>query len=211
MPAPVAAFMGALRGGGGYRAGGTSTRCPRPLIPLTTSSCLSYDHGFCRKVPSCRPKRPSSTSMPNERGDRLRRRDTPPRALRRARCHTNGRVNRLEHRLQRPALSRPPTTRPRAATHIIGDACMPSANCFCPLWTPTRRVPPTTCSAGHGGQYLVSISAASRRRTSQRRPARVATDEDRIEFRYATRARGQEASTGHPPISRIVHAHGRLP
>ena len=78
---------------------------------------------------------------------------------------------------------------------------------------PTRRVSAMTCSFIAWAISSWSASPASRPPTSWSPPCdlRDATDEDRIEFRHATRARQAAFNPEIPEYPGRGHAHGRVP
>ena len=88
----------------------------------------------------------------------------------------------------------------RAATLVVGVSCMPTDTCFCHLWgADEARFGYDLFLQDIGGKYLVSISSVEAANILEAACSpRVATDEDRIEFRHATRRR-QEAFNGDIP------------
>lgn len=94
----------------------------------------------------------------------------------------------------------------RNATLIVGVSCMPQSTCFCHLWgADEARFGYDLFLQDIGGKYLVSISsveAASILEASC--DARVATDEDRIDFRHATRRRQAAFNPAIPDIQDVA-------
>ena len=88
----------------------------------------------------------------------------------------------------------------RAATLVVGVSCVPTDTCFCHLWgADEARFGYDLFLQDIGGKYLVSISSVEAANILEAACSpRVATDEDRIEFRHATRRR-QEAFNGDIP------------
>ena len=92
-----------------------------------------------------------------------------------------------------------------AATLIVGVACMPSANCFCNLMDAEEaRAAYDLFLTNIGGRYLVSIgSVVAANILEAACDVREATDEDRIAFRAATRARQEAFNRDIPDIQEI--------
>ena len=88
----------------------------------------------------------------------------------------------------------------RKATLIVGVSCTPDATCFCNLWgADEARFGYDLFLQDLGDKYLVSISSVEAANILEAAcNPRVATDEDRIEFRHATRRR-QDAFNGEIP------------
>ena len=88
----------------------------------------------------------------------------------------------------------------RKATLIVGVSCTPDDTCFCNLWgADEARFGYDLFLQDLGGKYLVSISSVEAANILEAAcNPRVATDEDRIEFRHATRRR-QDAFNGEIP------------
>ena len=82
----------------------------------------------------------------------------------------------------------------RAATLVVGVSCMPTDTCFCHLWgADEARFGYDLFLQDIGGKYLVSISSVEAANILEAACSpRVATDEDRIEFRHATRRRQED-------------------
>lgn len=114
-------------------------------------------------------------------------------------CDINA-LNRLDLVFKDGRYPDPYYTARRNATLIIGVSCMPSDRCFCHLWdSDEARFGYDLFLQDLGDKYLVSMSSveAASILESACNP-RVATDEDRIEFRHATRRR-QDAFNGDIP------------
>ena len=108
-------------------------------------------------------------------------------------CDINA-VNRLDLVFKDGRYPDPYYVARRNATLIVGISCMPSETCFCHLWgSDEARFGYDLFLQDIGGKYLVSISSVEAANILEAAcNPRVATDEDRIEFRHATRRR-QEA------------------
>ncbi len=94
----------------------------------------------------------------------------------------------------------------RNATLIVGISCTPNENCFCHLWdSDEARFGYDLFLQDIGDKYLVSISSveAASVLESACNP-RVATDEDRIEFRHATRRRQDAFNSSIPDIQDVA-------
>ena len=79
----------------------------------------------------------------------------------------------------------------RAATLIVGVSCSPDSDCFCNLWDADEaRFGYDLFLHRLGDKFLVSISSVEAANILESAvDLRDATNEDRIEFRHATRAR----------------------
>lgn len=94
----------------------------------------------------------------------------------------------------------------RAATLIVGISCMPTETCFCHLWSSDEaRFGYDLFLQDIGGKYLVSISSveAANILESACNP-REATDEERVEFRHATRKRQAAFNPAIPKIQEVA-------
>ena len=125
-------------------------------------------------------------------------------------CDFNA-INRLDLVFRDGRYPDPYYTARRNATLVVGIGCTPSDTCFCHLWDADEaRFGYDLFLHDLGDKYLVSISSVEAANILEAAcDPRVATDEDRIEFRHATRRR-QAAFNPPSPTSRTWHAHGRV-
>lgn len=114
-------------------------------------------------------------------------------------CDINA-INRLDLVFKDGRYPDPYYTARRNATLIVGLSCTPTETCFCHLWgADEARFGYDLFLQDLGDKYLVSISSVEAANILEAAcNPRVATDEDRIEFRHATRRR-QEAFNGDIP------------
>ena len=119
-------------------------------------------------------------------------------------CDINGLAN-LSSVFNDPRYPDPYYAAHAAATLIVGVACMPSANCFCNLMDAEEaRAAYDLFLTNIGGRYLVSIgSVVAANILEAACDVREATDEDRIAFRAATRARQEAFNRDIPDIQEI--------
>ena len=119
-------------------------------------------------------------------------------------CDINGLAN-LSSVFNDPRYPDPYYAAHEAATLIVGVACMPSANCFCNLMDAEEaRAAYDLFLTNIGGRYLVSIgSVVAANILEAACDVREATDEDRIAFRAATRARQEAFNRDIPDIQEI--------
>ncbi|MEG1253305.1 MAG: 4Fe-4S dicluster domain-containing protein [Raoultibacter sp.] len=94
----------------------------------------------------------------------------------------------------------------RKATLIVGISCMPGENCFCNLWgSDEARFGYDLFLQDIGGRYLVSMSSVEAANILEAAcTVREATDEDRIQFRHATRRRQESFNTAIPDIQEVA-------
>lgn len=94
----------------------------------------------------------------------------------------------------------------RKATLIVGLSCSPSKTCFCHLMTSDEaRFGYDLFLQDIGGRYLVSISSVEAANILEAAcNVREATDQDRIEFRHATRRRQGAFNEEIPNIQEIA-------
>ena len=94
----------------------------------------------------------------------------------------------------------------RAATLIVGISCTPDENCFCHLLgSDEARFGYDLFLQDIGGKYLVSISSVEAANILEAAcEVREATDEDRIEFRHATRRRQRAFNPDIPNIQEVA-------
>lgn len=94
----------------------------------------------------------------------------------------------------------------RNATLIVGISCMPQDTCFCHLWgSDEARFGYDLFLQDIGGKYLVSISSVEAANILESScDARVATDEDRLAFRHATRRRQEAFNADIPDIQDVA-------
>ncbi|MEG0071705.1 MAG: 4Fe-4S dicluster domain-containing protein [Raoultibacter sp.] len=94
----------------------------------------------------------------------------------------------------------------RKATLIVGISCMPGENCFCHLWgSDEARFGYDLFLQDIGGRYLVSMSSVEAANILEAAcEVREATDEDRIQFRHATRRRQESFNADIPDIQEVA-------
>lgn len=95
----------------------------------------------------------------------------------------------------------------RDATLVVGVSCMPTASCFCHLWSSdeARFGYDLFLQDIGNGTYLVSISSVEAANILEAScNPRVATDEDRIQFRHATRRRQESFNDEIPDIQDVA-------
>ncbi len=114
-------------------------------------------------------------------------------------CDINA-LNRLDLVFKEGRYPDPYYVARRNATLIVGLSCTPRDTCFCQLWgSDEARFGYDLFLQDIGDKYLVSISSVEAANILEAAcNPRVATDEDRIEFRHAARRR-QEAFNGDIP------------
>ena len=119
-------------------------------------------------------------------------------------CDINA-INRLDLVFKEGRLPDPYYVARRNATLIVGLSCMPQPTCFCNLWgSDEARFGYDLFLQDIGDKYLVSISSveAANILESACNP-RVATDEERIAFRHATRRRQEAFDESIPDIQEV--------
>lgn len=94
----------------------------------------------------------------------------------------------------------------RDATLIVGISCMPSETCFCHLWDADEaRFGYDLFLQDLGEKYLVGIASVEAANILEAScNPRVATDEDRIEFRHITRKRQRAFNPNIPDIQDVA-------
>ena len=94
----------------------------------------------------------------------------------------------------------------RAATLIVGVSCNPDSDCFCNLWDADEaRFGYDLFLHRLGDKFLVSISSVEAANILESAvDLRDATNEDRIEFRHATRARQAAFNPEIPEIQDVA-------
>ena len=94
----------------------------------------------------------------------------------------------------------------RASTMIVGISCFPTETCFCNLWgTDEVQFGYDLFLQRIGDRYLVSISSVEAANILEAAcNPREATDEDRIQFRHATRARQKAFNPDIPKIQDVA-------
>ena len=99
----------------------------------------------------------------------------------------------------------------RAATLIVGVSCSPDSDCFCNLWDADEaRFGYDLFLHRLGDKYLVSISSVEAANILESAvDLRDATNEDRIEFRHATRARQAAFNPDIPEIQDVLDPDGQ--
>ncbi|MDR0515264.1 MAG: 4Fe-4S dicluster domain-containing protein [Coriobacteriaceae bacterium] len=120
-------------------------------------------------------------------------------------CDINA-INRLDLVFKDGPYPDPYYTARRKATLIVGISCTPSKNCFCHLWdSDEARFGYDLFLQDIGGRYLVSISSVEAANILEAScDPRVATDEDRISFRHATRRRQEAFNPDIPHIQEVA-------
>lgn len=119
-------------------------------------------------------------------------------------CDINA-INRLDTAMLKGPYKDPYYAALREKTLVIGLSCMPQENCFCHIvGADEARVGYDLFLQDIGEKYLVSISSveAANILESACNP-RVATDEERIAFREATRRRQEAFNKEIPDIQEI--------
>ena len=99
----------------------------------------------------------------------------------------------------------------RAATLIVGVSCSPDSDCFCNLWDADEaRFGYDLFLHRLGDKFLVSISSVEAANILESAvDLRDATNEDRIEFRHATRARQAAFNPEIPEIQDVLDPDGQ--
>lgn len=120
-------------------------------------------------------------------------------------CDINA-INRLDLVFRDGRYPDPYYVARRAATLIVGVSCTPTDTCFCHLWgSDEARFGYDLFLQDIGGRYLVSISSVEAANILEAAcNPRVATDEDRIDFRHATRRRQAAFSSSIPDIQDVA-------
>ena len=132
--------------------------------------------------------------------------ETTPRVIFGAHACDINAVNRLDLVFKDGRYPDPYYVARRNATLIVGISCMPSETCFCHLWgSDEARFGYDLFLQDIGGKYLVSISSVEAANILEAAcNPRVATDEDRIEFRHATRRRQEAFNDAIPDIQDVA-------
>lgn len=120
-------------------------------------------------------------------------------------CDINA-INRLDTALMEGPYADPYYTALRKATLIVGVSCMPSKDCFCHIvGADEARVGYDLFLQDIGGKFLVSISSVEAANILESAcDPRIATDEERIAFREATRRRQEAFNKDIPDIQEIA-------
>ena len=120
-------------------------------------------------------------------------------------CDINA-VNRLDLVFKDGRYPDPYYVARRNATLIVGISCMPSETCFCHLWgSDEARFGYDLFLHRLGDKFLVSISSVEAANILESAvDLRDATNEDRIEFRHATRARQAAFNPDIPEIQDVA-------
>ena len=120
-------------------------------------------------------------------------------------CDINA-VNRLDLVFKDGRYPDPYYVARRNATLIVGISCMPSETCFCHLWgSDEARFGYDLFLHRLGDKFLVSISSVEAANILESAvDLRDATNEDRIEFRHATRARQAAFNPEIPEIQDVA-------
>ncbi|RNL40313.1 4Fe-4S dicluster domain-containing protein [Paraeggerthella hongkongensis] len=120
-------------------------------------------------------------------------------------CDINA-INRLDLVFKDGRYPDPYYVARRNATLIVGISCMPTATCFCHLWDADEaRFGYDLFLQDLGDKYLVSISSVEAANILEAAcNPRVATDEDRFEFRQATRRRQESFNGSIPDITDVA-------
>lgn len=120
-------------------------------------------------------------------------------------CDINA-LNRLDLVYKDAPYPDPYYIKRRENTLIIGMSCMPGPNCFCNLFgTDEARMGADMFMQKIGDKYIISLSSVEASSTLERycNPQR-ATDEDRKEFRRATREREAAFNKDIPHVQEIA-------
>ncbi|WP_290996790.1 4Fe-4S dicluster domain-containing protein [Gordonibacter sp.] len=120
-------------------------------------------------------------------------------------CDINA-LNRLDLVFRDGRMPDPYYVARRKATLIVGISCTPTETCFCHLWgADEARFGYDLFLQDIGDRYLVSISSVEAANILEAAcNPRVATDEDRIAFRYAARRRQAAFSEDIPDIQDVA-------
>lgn len=120
-------------------------------------------------------------------------------------CDINA-VNRLDSVYKDGAYPDPYYVARRNATLIVGISCTPRENCFCHLWgSDEARFGYDLFLQDIGGKYLVSISSVEAANILEAScDPKVATDEERIQFRQITRKRQESFNRAIPDIQEVA-------
>ncbi|MDR2716322.1 MAG: 4Fe-4S dicluster domain-containing protein [Coriobacteriaceae bacterium] len=120
-------------------------------------------------------------------------------------CDINA-INRLDLVFKEGPYADPYYVARRNATLIVGISCMPNENCFCHLWdSDEARFGYDLFLQNIGDKYLVSISSVEAANILEAScNPQVATDEDRIAFRKATRRRQESFNRDIPDIQEVA-------
>lgn len=120
-------------------------------------------------------------------------------------CDINA-INRLDLVFKEGRYPDPYYVARRNATLVVGISCMPTDSCFCHLWSSDEaRFGYDLFLQDIGDKYLVSISSVEAANILEAScHPRVASDEDRIEFRHATRRRQEAFNKDIPDIQDVA-------
>jgi len=120
-------------------------------------------------------------------------------------CDINA-VNRLDLVFKDGPYPDPYYIARRNATLIVGISCTPQPSCFCNLWDADEaRFGYDLFLQDIGDKYLVSISSVEAANILETAcNPRLATDEDRILFRSATRKRQESFNSDIPDIQEVA-------
>lgn len=132
--------------------------------------------------------------------------DIPPRVIFGAHACDINAINRLDQVFRDGPYNDPYYCARREATLIVGISCTPTENCFCHLWDADEaRFGYDLFLQDIGDRFLVSISSveAANILESACNP-REATDQDRIDFRHATRRRQASFNPEIPDIQDVA-------
>lgn len=130
----------------------------------------------------------------------------PPRVIFGAHACDINAINRLDQVFRDGRYPDPYYTARREATLVVGMSCMPTDDCFCHLWDADEaRFGYDLFLHDIGGRYLVSISSVEAANILEAAcNPRVATDEDRSDFRQATRTRQLSFNQNIPDIQDVA-------
>lgn len=120
-------------------------------------------------------------------------------------CDINA-INRLDLVFKDGTYPDPYYVAQREATLIVGISCMPNKECFCHLWDGDEaRFGYDLFLQNIGDKYLVSISSVEAANILEAAcNPRLANDDDRIEFRQATRIRQESFNQDIPDIQEVA-------
>lgn len=130
----------------------------------------------------------------------------PPRVIFGAHACDINAINRLDQVFRDGRYPDPYYTARREATLVVGMSCLPTDNCFCHLWDADEaRFGYDLFLHDIGDRYLVSISSVEAANILEAAcNPRVATDEDRSDFRQATRTRQSSFNQDIPDIQDVA-------
>lgn len=121
-------------------------------------------------------------------------------------CDINA-INRLDLVFRDGRYPDPYYTARRNATLIVGVSCMPQETCFCHLWDADEArfgYDLFLQDVGNGTYFVIVDSVEAANILEDACNPREATDDDRIQFRHATRKRQESFSSDIPDIEDVA-------